>query len=182
MHEMQPSLFETKRLRLRSLEDDDLNVFIAWWTDPLFLHDQTTDHLRQWTRESLLTQMKEWASQSVLFFVCEDKADSRIVAQCNLWESNKRFREYSYAIAVGRNYWNRGYGREITSHMVRIAFAELNAQRIALRVNADNLRAIRSYVAAGFETEGTLRHTFFRSGQWHDEIIMSRISDHRDHV
>jgi RimJ/RimL family protein N-acetyltransferase len=172
---MTESIFETSRLRLRSLDDQDVNVFIRWWTDPLFLRDQTSEPIRQWTEVTLLERLKKWASTSSLFFVCESKVDKQIVAQCNLWETNNKFREHHYAVAIAREYWNQGYGREITRYMAHLAFSELNAHRVALRVNADNVRAIRSHTAAGFKVEGRLRHTFFRSGQWQDELIMSVI-------
>lgn len=52
------------------------------------------------------------------------------------------------------------------------AFLELNLHRISLRVFSLNERAIHIYNKIGFVQEGVVRESLYRSGKWHDIIIM----------
>jgi RimJ/RimL family protein N-acetyltransferase len=49
----------------------------------------------------------------------------------------------------------------------------LNLNRIALKVYADNPRAIRTYEKAGFVHEGKMRAAVFKRGKFGDVHMMS---------
>jgi hypothetical protein len=57
--------------------------------------------------------------------------------------------------------------------MVDHALGALGLHRIALSVFEFNERAIRAYVACGFEIEGRAREAIWRDGRWWDELSMS---------
>ncbi len=65
-----------------------------------------------------------------------------------------------------------GLGREAILLALGHAFGRLKLHRVALRVIAYNVRAIRCYLACGFVEEGRERETAFVAGQWHDDIMM----------
>jgi RimJ/RimL family protein N-acetyltransferase len=72
-----------------------------------------------------------------------------------------------------KDYWNRGYGREVMKLMLRHGFNTLNLHRIWLRVFEHNVRGIRAYEHAGFIHEGRLRQVAFREGRYYDLMVMS---------
>ena len=51
-------------------------------------------------------------------------------------------------------------------------FDTLNLNRISLRVNDDNTRAIHCYEKVGFQHEGRLRQDNFHDGIYRDTLIM----------
>jgi RimJ/RimL family protein N-acetyltransferase len=51
----------------------------------------------------------------------------------------------------------RGYGREALGALVRFFFDTWVGRRAELQVRADNVRAIRCYLALGFKEEGRRR-------------------------
>lgn len=55
-----------------------------------------------------------------------------------------------------------GHGRAFFAALVDHAFRDLNAARLWLDASAENPRAVKTYVAAGFRLEGTLRGHWFR--------------------
>ena len=65
---------------------------------------------------------------------------------------------------------------------LQYAFDHLNLERVALRVQADNLRAIRAYEKAGFVREGCLRRDAYRDGAYVDVLCMGILREefHRD--
>lgn len=71
----------------------------------------------------------------------------------------------------------QGLGTEATRLVVDYGLNRLGLHRISLVVLADNVRAIAAYGKAGFEVEGRLRHTLWRDGRWHDDLIMAVLAD-----
>ena len=66
----------------------------------------------------------------------------------------------------------KGYAKHAVSEMLKIAFNELNLNRVYLYVYADNVAAIKSYISAGFSQEGILREDHNRNGIFVDIIVM----------
>ncbi|HTT52311.1 MAG TPA: GNAT family protein [Streptosporangiaceae bacterium] len=67
----------------------------------------------------------------------------------------------------------QGLGREVTRLVLSWAFGELGAHRVQLEVLAGNRRAIRCYLACGFQPEGTRREAELYPDGWQDMILMS---------
>jgi ribosomal-protein-alanine N-acetyltransferase len=72
-----------------------------------------------------------------------------------------------------RRYLGQGYGTDALNALVDFGFGELRLERIELEVFDFNVRAIRSYVKAGFQTDAILRRARFHRGVHHDVHIMS---------
>lgn len=83
-------------------------------------------------------------------------------------------RSAAYAIAIyNPTQLGSGLGTEVTRLVLAYAFEGLGLHRVSLTVLADNTRAITCYERCGFTTEGRLRHTLWRDGQWSDDLIMA---------
>lgn len=65
-----------------------------------------------------------------------------------------------------------GIGREVCKLVTNYAFLRLNAHRVWLGVNAENLRALKTYLDCGYKIEGTLRDEIFCFGHYCDVIRM----------
>lgn len=76
-----------------------------------------------------------------------------------------------------RRYLGQGYGTDALNALVDFGFGELRLERIELQVFDFNVRAIKSYVKAGFKTDAILRHARFHRGAHHDVHIMSILRD-----
>lgn len=76
-----------------------------------------------------------------------------------------------------RRYLSRGYGTDALNALVDFGFGELRLERIGLEVFDYNLRAMRSYEKAGFQTDAVLRRARFHRGAHHDVHLMSILRD-----
>jgi RimJ/RimL family protein N-acetyltransferase len=76
-----------------------------------------------------------------------------------------------------RRYLGQGYGTDALNALVDLGFGELRLERIELEVFDYNLRAIRSYEKAGFQTDAVLRRARFHRGAHHDVHVMSILRD-----
>ena len=71
-----------------------------------------------------------------------------------------------------RRFWSLGYSREAVRRSLQHTFDDLNLHRVALRVAAYNVRAIRSYESCGFVVEGRERESLWLDNRWWDDLWM----------
>ncbi len=76
-----------------------------------------------------------------------------------------------------RRYLGKGYGTDALNALLDLGFGEVRLERIELEVFDYNLRAIRSYEKAGFQTDAVLRRARFHRGEHHDVHLMSILRD-----
>lgn len=76
-----------------------------------------------------------------------------------------------------RRYLGKGYGTDALNALVDFGFGELRLERIELEVFDYNVRAMRSYEKAGFQTDALLRRARFHRGSFHDVHLMSIVRD-----
>jgi len=107
-----------------------------------------------------------------LLFGLKGEADP--IGSAGLFAFDWITRAAEWGLIIGEpDNWNKGYGREVARAFLRYGFAELNLNRIMLRVNATNTGGIKAYEAAGFVREGALRQAAFIEGAHQDVLIMS---------
>jgi len=83
-----------------------------------------------------------------------------------------------YAIAIyEEEYRSKGIGKLATIEILNHGFADLNLNRIQLKVIESNEGAIRLYNKIGFKKEGLLRDTVFKGGKYHNQVLMSILKD-----
>lgn len=173
-----------ERIRLRALKKDDLPLFVRWINDP---------EVTQGTMLTLpfsLEDEEDWYAgvrknpheerPLVIEILTEDGWEP--IGNCGLFGFDWRTRQAEFGIIIGaKNYWNKGYGTEALRLIAQHGFNTLNLNRIALRVFANNPRAIRVYEKVGFVQEGCLRQGHYQAGGYVDVFIMSMLrSDWQD--
>ncbi|WP_079508881.1 GNAT family N-acetyltransferase [Mesobacillus jeotgali] len=83
-------------------------------------------------------------------------------------------RHAELGIAIGdKRYWGKGYGLSAMKQMLIWGFKELELNKIWLRVESDNQKAIKSYKKIGYIEEGILREDRLRNGEFVDRLRMS---------
>ncbi len=169
-----------KRIYLRPIELDDEPLLRRWINDPqnwrglMFRPPINACREREWI-ESLGKSTTDYAFGIVV------RNGDRLIGTTGLHRVNAVNRSAEFGINLGEvAYQNKGYGTETARLVVRYGFEELNLNRIALSVFANNPRAIRCYQKAGFVQEGCLRQALYRGGQFHDEYRFAILRDEWD--
>ncbi|KAH9485804.1 Spermidine N(1)-acetyltransferase [Psilocybe cubensis] len=107
-----------------------------------------------------------------------DTEKPQFVGITGLWGFMERgHRHTKYSIVLLPQFWNRGYGQQITRFMVDHAFIHMNMHRISLDVWGGNDRAIAVYKKQGFIEEGRQRKAIWSNGGWIDNIQMGMLVD-----
>jgi RimJ/RimL family protein N-acetyltransferase len=100
--------------------------------------------------------------------------DPVFIGTCGLHSHREIYRSWEArflifnAEAVGM-----GIGEEVVRLLTEYAFRRLNAHKVWLGCSADNLRAVKCYLNAGYQIEGTLRDELFYDGVYHHAYRMN---------
>lgn len=167
-----------KKILLRGLRREDMEAYRGWIENPAVtelmesgwrpISDQELDALYKGSTEP----------NDTVVFVIVDRESGAAVGTCGLYLIQWICRRAEFRIIIGDPAaWNRGFGSEAAQLIVDMAFTRLNLEVIYLGVNADNVRAIRSYEKAGFKKEGVRRKLIYRNGRYYDALMMSLLRE-----
>jgi RimJ/RimL family protein N-acetyltransferase len=170
-------MLEGRITRLRAYTRDDLPLRTACLNDtelrrlayPGILFPLRPEDEEKWY-ESL-----DPRSDRQYSFAIESKEDSGYLGCCTVCEIDAKNRSASVGIFIRKEQWRKGYGSDALRVLVGFCFEEINLNRVMLEVYSFNTAAIRCYEKLGFKTEGVLRQSIFRDGQYHDTVAMGML-------
>lgn len=163
-----------KTIVLRELRWEDLPEVRAWMTHgptasllgDRFVRPQTWEQT-----ENYLRDLVEGNAAGVHFAIAEPEK-LRYLGQLALTGIDPVARKCRLMIVLKPEEQGKGYGTEALRLALEYAFRWMNLERVALSVQADNLRAIRAYERVGFRHEGRLRREAYRDGAYIDVLEM----------
>jgi RimJ/RimL family protein N-acetyltransferase len=119
------------------------------------------------------------SSDAVWFALADTHQEmERLIGTCCLVAIDWVARQAEFRIRIGdKAAWGQGVGTEASRCLLRYGFADLNLERIWLRVFASNERAIRLYQKLGFQVEGRLRRAAVIRGSVEDVILMGLLRE-----
>ncbi len=170
------SIIYGERVRLRAVEREDVNKFHEWVNDP-----EVTRGLALYLPMSFLDE-ENWFNllakrdprEKPLAIEVNKGKNWKLIGNCGVFDLDSVNRSAELGIMIGdKSEWNKGYGAEVMSLLVKHCFETLNLNRAFLRVYTENIRAVRSYEKAGFVLEGRLREAVYKFGKYDDVLIMS---------
>lgn len=152
--------------------------------------DQSREHLGPWMRwidgnrtpddsvRYIRRARARWLLREDLAVAIIEQVTGRIVGGCGLHgiDWTRRLFETGYWLhpdAVGH-----GYASEAVQLLVRLAFDELDASRVQVRIDPNNLPSLRLAERLGFVLEGTLRRTLpLPSGALGDMCVLALLPE-----
>lgn len=167
-------MFDSKRIRLRKMVNEDVALYHSWRNDidvmvstnlslDLYSLKETEDFV-----EGIIL-----SSNSSKSYIIHTKDSEKAIGITSLINIDQKNRNAECIIDIGeKDYWGKGYGKEALKLLLDYAFLEMNLHRVSLRVFSFNEKAISLYSKIGFKREGISRQSLFRNGQWHDIIHM----------
>lgn len=90
-----------------------------------------------------------------------------------LGRSIQRMVELSLAVAPAER--GQGFGRDALSTVLDLALDEWNLDRVQLRCEAGNARAVTLYEGLGLGHEATLRDATYTGGVYTDQLLYARV-------
>ena len=163
-----------EQVRLRPLEERDLDVLERWWGDPEWqvFQQQTVRPQPAGPAQDLFRRWSTNDSGSGVGFSIEALGSGRLVGHVTLWGAALPARAATLGILIGPDHVGRGYGTDAVRVVARYGFRVMGLHRIGLAVSAFNARGRRAYEKAGFQVEGVRREAVFLDGGFTDEVQM----------
>ncbi len=167
------NLWIGKLVRLTGLRKEDAKAFSNWHNDAGFLRLVDAEVARPRTAEEIEKWFEEWQKDSKQICFAVRKLDSEellgfIALEGILWSHAVAW----LGVGIGdRGEWDKGYGRDAISLLLKYGFDELNLYRIQLTVFAYNERGIALYEKLGFRREGAFREFMQRDGRRYDMYL-----------
>ncbi|EEM16687.1 MULTISPECIES: GNAT family N-acetyltransferase [Bacillus] len=167
-------------VQLRELSLEDIEDRYQWSLDKevtkhLVIPNQyppfTRDETKRWI-EMCMSRENGYEQRAI---VTRDGVHIGWVDLKNFDTTNKNA---ELGIAIGnKEYWGRRYGIAALYSMLQIGFYEFGLEKVWLRVDADNINAIKSYEKAGFVCEGIMRNDRLREGAFINRYRFSMLKE-----
>ena len=172
-------MIEGKLVRLRAVENGDLDRYVVWMNDREVTRGLNMRYPlgREAEEEWIRGRTSKPLSYENVFFAIDTRAGVHI-GSINFHIARPESRNSRLGVMIGdKAYWSQGYGTDAMLTFLRFGFDEMNLHRIDLTVDAENARAIRCYQKCGFIEEGRLRESRYQLGKYGDQLVMSVLRD-----
>jgi RimJ/RimL family protein N-acetyltransferase len=177
-----PDSFDTERLTIRAPRVEDaqevidavceslpeLRPWMPWAAEPPVL-EGTVGRLRH--------AMANWIAREDLLLHVYLKGTSTLVMGSGLHRIDWQAGKFEIGYWVRTKYMGQGFVTEAVNGITVFAFKQLQANRVVIRCDAQNIRSAAVAKRCGFLLEGILRHdSLDASGKLRSTMIFSKLS------
>lgn len=173
---MEPSynFWRGTRIRLRTIDQRDLDVVLESTDEPDTELDRYDDHIRfpvsrEQDRAMLETLGKAERNDDSFFWMIDTLAGQH-VGYINTFDCDRQVGTFTYALIIKRAFWHQGYAREAITLVLHYYFRELRYQKVTVQIYAFNERSIRLHERLGFTLEGRHRRMAYTHGRHYDAL------------
>jgi [ribosomal protein S5]-alanine N-acetyltransferase len=176
MQENTGLLFQTTRLVLREIREDDWEAVHEYGSDPevvkyMLFGPNSLDDTRAFIERALANQKAQ--PRLSYNFALITKNDDKLIGSCELRIENVGSKEGEIGYILNRKYWNRGYMTEAAIKAVSFGFEQLGLHRIFATCHPANKGSYHVMEKIGMQREGQIRSHRFIKGEWRDSLLYS---------
>jgi RimJ/RimL family protein N-acetyltransferase len=163
---------------LRAFEREDAERCYRWMNDPNIVRTLKSRYPIAFENEAEWLERAMHSNVNERHFAIERKDDRTHIGNASIHDIDWVSRTGWFGLFIGEPAaWNRGFGGDGISALVRFAFDEMNLWKLRINVFDYNERAKHVLEAQGFVQEGRLRRDFYREGTYHDIVILSKFRE-----
>jgi RimJ/RimL family protein N-acetyltransferase len=161
-------MFELGDIRFRPVEKDDLKLLHKWENDFELMMYSRSKPLNFVSMEQLERQYDKWMKENkethfIVELIDTNKPIGTAVIRKEEWSNVKNADIGTY---IGKKeYWGKGYGKQITVALLEMCFIFLNMERCEAWSVEYNTRAHKTLEACGFTKGGVMRQTVLVNGK-----------------
>jgi len=170
--------FATDRLRIRDFTaEDEQGVLALYGERRITRHMAHGPRTARSARQHLARVMREQREQPRVRWdmAVEPAGGGPLVGACDLALLAPDEAEIGYLLAPAS--WGKGFGTEIATALLDLAFRELSVERVQSTVEVHNRRSLRVLDKAGLRWEATLRRHLRVGPRWWDVHVYAIVRD-----
>ncbi len=168
-----------ERLVLRFVEHRDQEHLLRWMSKNPVVNSlgiplpTNAEDFPKWIDEAIFA-----ARQDSLFFYIIEQEDNLAIGYCAIFRMDQSARRGEYALLLGdQDYLGNGYGQECTALMLRLAFEQLNLNRLETFILSEDERSLNSLQQNRFKKEGELYEYIFLDGRYQNVLLLSLLKN-----
>ncbi|WP_169871079.1 GNAT family N-acetyltransferase [Shouchella patagoniensis] len=176
---MDSESFNTPRLILRELLEEDAEALFPIWSDirvTRYMKIDTLETLDQ-AREVirfLHTQVSEGKASRYVIIL---KDTNEIIGSCGFETFQTEHRSAKISYELGKHFWGKGFASEALRSILADGFKRYDLHRVEARIEPENDRSIHALHKLGFMREGRLRDVQLKGDRFVDQLIFSLLRE-----
>ena len=152
-------IFESDRIIFVKVSEELVNDYLVMVNDYEHVNRFIGGMQKSFTKEQELKWVQEKLEEKAPVFSMIEKTSGEYIGNIEIMDLTDS--EGELGIAITAKMQDLGYGTEAVKSLLQYGFDELKLERIFLRTNPANYRAIRVYVKCGFrEYDRTDNHIY----------------------
>ena len=164
-------------IKLIGLEKEHLSYLLKWRNDP---------EVQRWIFQKWplsLAEQEKWfnsylGNERYKILTIYHESDKKNIGYIRLASIDYQNSSVEIGGDIGeREYRGKGIGKIMYREALKLAFDELNMNRVYLHVLEDNEVAINLYTKIGFKKDGLLRQFVFKDGKFRNVFVMSMLRE-----
>ena len=170
-----PLPFQTVRLQLRPFQDDDLEPFLAYRSDPLVERYQGWE--APYPREKAFAfveamKNKQLGRQGDWYQIMVTlKPNRQVIGDVAFRILAEDILQAEIAFTFVRSFWGQGYATEAAGRLLDYLFGELHLHRVRAICDVENLASAHVLERLGMRREGEFLENIWFKGKWGSEFL-----------
>lgn len=136
-------LFDTNRLFVRHLEEDDQEWFYDMQSNPkVMLYIKAVMNRKESKTE--LDRFIGYYKDTTVFFkiwAVVEKCSNKFIGICGVYKND--INEFEIAYRVRECFWGKGFGKEIAKGLIKYCFSEMHLEQLTGYVSKQNISSVR---------------------------------------
>jgi RimJ/RimL family protein N-acetyltransferase len=167
--------FETQRLILRPFQDEDLETFIAYRSDPMVAQYQGWNAPYPRSKAlAFIEEMKgktpgipdEWYQAAIGL-----KPGGEMIGDCAFHILPEDARQAEIGFTLAHKYWGYGYASEAVHSLLNYLFGEMGLHRVRAICDIKNTASEKVLKRLGMRREGHFIENVWFKGSWGSEYL-----------
>lgn len=171
-------ILENKRIILRALEPEDLDVLYAWENDPkIWATSYTLSPFSKYTLSKYIEQAHlDLYEAKQMRLVIQRKQDNAVLGAIDLFDFDSRNLRAGVGILIGRpEDRKQGYAAEALESLREYAFRILQLKQLYCNVGEDNQDSLNLFIRQGFVITGQKKDWIRRENGWLSEYFLQLV-------
>jgi RimJ/RimL family protein N-acetyltransferase len=171
-------LLETPRLRLRTIEPDDVPALYAVFSDPRVMRYWSSPPMQDVSEAvALQADIAAMMRDDTLYqWGIESRTDGGLIGTVTLYRIDAVHRRGEIGFALGAAHWGRGYASEAVGALIAHAFVDRELHRLEADVDPRNDASLRVLAKLGFVREGLARERYQLYGELQDSVLLGLLA------
>jgi diamine N-acetyltransferase len=181
---MTDGIMNGRKVSLRALEPEDVEILYRWENDSAIWHLSTTlAPLSRFTLEQYVINSGQdiYATRQLRLMVdLRKEGGGRVtIGSVDLFEFDPLHQRAGIGILVMEEYRGKGYASEAIDLVIRYAFETLQLHQVFCNISPENTESIGLFESKGFTRAGIKKDWNRVRNSWQDEVLYQLIQNHR---